>query len=1164
MLYRELTPEEIDRIVCPLPGDFAACLLTGGKLKGLSFSESFPASCGVSAGELRSAENLLDAVVPGDRARVLAAFAGREAGPEEIDCAFRLLHRTGAFTWVHVRARLIGTMGEGAVVLACCLNLSDEAGNCGGLMDDSSTGVCVTDLATHEILYANPAARTRAHAAVGESLCYRFLFGRDEICGDCPASEMEPGELRREEIRLPGGQWLAAARRRTKWCGRECLISFLDDITAEKEGQREERANKNRYELAVRGARLAVWEYDIKTKRMVLPDTEEGRFAAERYHLKSRVLENVPDSMLSLGVSDADRERFLRLYEKVRAGEEYVTGEFWFRMKPGEESRCERITYYVSRDEQGQPAVAYGTGQDITLQKQQEQRFDQMLESLSANMNTLFTVRANLTRNRVAGMTVSAPGIRACPAGTAADDLLESGFGLPAPAGGPCPRRLGRGELLERYQSGESFYTVDCAAGLPCGERIVTVYLNLVQNPYTGDVELLAHAVDTTENRIEQAVTGQICRREFDYIALIDLRDGTLGIRRVNDAATVPIPADGQDYARAVAEIIGSYAVEGERESAREKFALSTVLEALNTADAYSWTISMTEGGEKQYRKLFRYSYLDASKKYVLLTRSDITEAFFREREDAERLRVALIAAKQASSAKSNFLSRMSHEIRTPMNAIIGMGTLAAQSIGDDEKVADYIGKIGISARYLLSLINDILDMSRIESGKMLLKNEKFLFRDFISGLNTIIYNQAASRGLDYECVVSSEVDEAYIGDAMKLQQILVNVLGNAVKFTKKGKVSLEVRQISRTGGLSRLRFIVNDTGCGISEENLSRIFEPFEQADTSTTTAFGGTGLGLAITKNLVDLMGGIIRVRSIVDVGSEFTIDIPLSVDESVVVQPRLDCHFEKLHTLVVDDDAIICEQTSSILKEIGMIGEWVTSGREAVERVRQSCERDRFYDFILIDWKMPDMDGIETTRRIRKIVGPEVTIIIISAYDWEMIEADAKAAGANLLISKPLFRSTLVSAFQRARGKSEGAQPAAEELDFTGRRILLAEDNQINAEIARCLLENRHFSVELAPNGLRALEMFAQNPVHYYDAILMDVRMPMMDGLQATANIRHWNKADARTIPIIAMTANAFDEDVEKSRAAGMNAHLSKPIEPELLYRTLYRIICEKETL
>ena len=530
--------------------------------------------------------------------------------------------------------------------------------------------------------------------------------------------------------------------------------------------------------------------------------------------------------------------------------------------------------------------------------------------------------------------------------------------------------------------------------------------------------------------------------------------------------------------------------------------------------------------------------------------------------EQAQQLKFALASAQQASVAKTEFLSRMSHEIRTPMNAIIGMSTLAAQAVGNDDKVSDCISKIGISARYLLSLINDILDMSRIESGKMLLKNEKFEFRELIADINTIIYNQAANKGLDYECIVSSEIEDYYCGDVMKLQQILINMLGNAVKYTIKGKVSLEVQQVSRHGKTSALRFIVNDTGCGISEKFLDKIFDPFEQADTTTTTIFGGTGLGLAITRSLVELMNGSIKVRSIVGVGSEFTADIPLLVDECVPRTPKLDLQFDKLLTLVVDDDAIVCEQTVQTLREIGMQGEWVMSGREAVERVQQHFKDNSNYDFVLIDWKMPDMDGIETTRQIRRLVGPDVTIIIISAYDWSAIESEARAAGANMLVTKPLFRSTLLSAFHKAKGQAEETKENNDfSFDFQGCRVLVAEDNQINAEIAKSLLENKNFDVELAPNGLKAMEKFLGNPAGYFDAILMDIRMPMMDGLQATMNIRHWNRPDAKHIPIVAMTANAFDEDVEKSLAAGMNAHLAKPIEPDLMYRTLYRLIVEK---
>ena len=530
--------------------------------------------------------------------------------------------------------------------------------------------------------------------------------------------------------------------------------------------------------------------------------------------------------------------------------------------------------------------------------------------------------------------------------------------------------------------------------------------------------------------------------------------------------------------------------------------------------------------------------------------------------ERTEELKSALVAANQASSAKSNFLSRMSHEIRTPLNAIIGMDTIAAQSIGNQEKVADCITKIGLSARYLLSLINDILDMSRIESGKMLIKNEPFNFDEFINAINNIIYPQARSKGLDYECTVSSEIADAYIGDETKLEQVIVNVLGNAVKFTQKGKISLAISVASRDDNCTKLRFIIDDTGCGIAASDQERIFNAFEQVDNSTSSTFAGTGLGLAISKNLVNLMGGTITVRSIVGVGSEFVVTVPLTVDKDVVPKIKIDQSFANLHTLIVDDDLLICEQTSAILKDIGMIGEWVTAGQDAIDKVRSGLARKFFYDFILIDWKMPDMDGVEATRELRKLVGPDVTIIIISAYDWESIEAEAKAAGANLLISKPLLKSTLISAFQKAKGQQEVEPERDLTFDFSGKRVLVAEDNLINAEIAKDLLEAKNFKVDVAENGLKTLEMYAQKPAGYYDAILMDIRMPLMDGLQAASNIRHWDKPDAKKIPIIALTANAFDDDVEKSRAVGMNAHLSKPIDPNLMYSTLYRMLCAEK--
>jgi two-component system sensor histidine kinase/response regulator len=695
--------------------------------------------------------------------------------------------------------------------------------------------------------------------------------------------------------------------------------------------------------------------------------------------------------------------------------------------------------------------------------------------------------------------------------------------------------------------------------------RWVETNAEVLPDPESGDLIAFYYTKDITEAAVRERISRALVERNYACVSTLDLQTGIFTVVAGTDRELAGV--SGRPYEDALQTAARDFVAQEDAACFLASLSREAILAGLARQPTYTFfnrrrKLAESLPGRPQRRMKHDVFYLDAHRDTLVFLLSDVTAIFEQERETRGHLETALLAAQQASSAKSNFLSRMSHEIRTPLNAIIGMDTIAAQSMGDPQKAADCIAKIGLSARYLLSLINDILDMSRIESGKMLLKNESFTFQEFIAGVNNIIYPQVRAKGIEYECTVSGELADSYLGDEMKLQQVLVNVLGNAVKFTSRGKISLDVSVLSREGKREKLRFVVGDTGCGIAEGDLGRIFDAFEQVDTTTTTVFGGTGLGLAITKNLVNLMGGIVNVRSIVGVGSEFTIDVPLTADETALRLPKFQPNLQNLHTLIVDDDLLICEQTEKILREIGMAGEWVTSGGEAVERVRGKAADGKYFDFILIDWKMPDMDGIETTQRIRRIAGPDVTIIIISAYDWQSIEAQARAAGANMMVSKPLLRSTLVSAFERALGSEPDAEKQRREFDFTGRRVLLAEDNDLNAEIARTLLENKHFAVDRVPNGLRALERFVQSPAGTYDAILMDVRMPMMDGLQATVNIRHWDRPDAGSIPIIAMTANAFDEDMEKSRAAGMNAHLSKPIDPELMYGTLAHLISHQE--
>lgn len=989
---------------------------------------------------------------------------------------------------------------------------------------------------------------------------------RHETVAQLDATRKTGGEYRYWQYQQQKYIWLhVEARLERDADGQELAYFRYTNVEALKQAQIEADNNLNLYKAAIEMANMVVWEFNIPDKTLLI---RGGSLKKNYQGFKGiNLFRNVPDSLWEYVPEVSDREKLSQMYAAVSRGETAAC-DIWHLNGPDGNLVCDHIYYSVITHKDGKPFKAYGVSQDITEDKLAEQRYEHTINDfLMMDPTFLCAFHLNLTKDISSiGHGSSKTNILALQSPTASG-LFKNIAAL-------INEQADRQNFLETYNCHNliTIYNQGVTKLSRDYFRIeesdrnghwVTTYMKMFKNPVTDDIEATISTVDTDARIKEQKTVARLVDEEYDCIGMIDTKNWDVDFTHIRSGLSYKLWSESLDFdtdLRFAAQMI----VEGkERQEFLRQNQKEYILETLKLKKALEipYLINSSDGTIR--KKMLKYRYLDATQNTILFSVNDITVAFKQEQVNAEQLEVALTAAKQASSAKSNFLSRMSHEIRTPMNAIIGMDAIAAQSIGNDEQVSDCISKIGLSARYLLSLINDILDMSRIESGKMLLKNEKFLFSDFITGINTMIYNQTVHKGLDYECIVSPQLDEYYLGDAMKLQQVLINILGNAVKFTDKGKISLEIHPVSQKGKLTKVRFIVNDTGRGIKEKFLPKIFDAFEQGDSTITTTFGGTGLGLAISKNLVDMMGGTIKVRSIVGVGSEFTIEVPLTVDESSMpLRHTKDFNFAKLHALVVDDDIIICEQTSSILKEIGMSGEWVTSGREAVDKVSLKYGQACYYDFILIDWKMPDMDGIETTRQIRKIVGPDVTIIIISAYDWEAIESDARAAGANLLISKPLFKTTLLSAFKRAKGMESKENELQVEFDFSGKRVLIAEDNAINAEIAKKLLESHKFVVDIADNGLKAMEMFVKSPVHYYDAILMDVRMPVMDGLQATSNIRRWEKEDSKTIPIVAMTANAFDEDVEKSRAAGMNAHLSKPIEPELLYRTLYRVIFEDE--
>lgn len=522
----------------------------------------------------------------------------------------------------------------------------------------------------------------------------------------------------------------------------------------------------------------------------------------------------------------------------------------------------------------------------------------------------------------------------------------------------------------------------------------------------------------------------------------------------------------------------------------------------------------------------------------------------------------ALEVAEEASRAKTTFLSNMSHEIRTPMNAIIGLDSIALNDPKTPESTKDYLRKIGSSAEHLLNLINDILDMSRIESGRMTLRHEEFSFSKLLEAINTMFSSQCQDKGLAYTCHMAGKIDEFYLGDNMKLRQVLINILGNAVKFTPEGgNVTLTVAKTAHYDGKSTLRFTISDTGIGMSEDFLPHIFDTFAQEDSSVANRYGSSGLGLAITKSIVEMMNGDIRVTSTKGKGTTFAVTVTLDDAPHVVPDTHAEVRPQDMNVLIVEDDPVAREHAKLVLAGTGVSCDVAEDGAEAVEMVRVRHARRIPYDLILVDWQMPNMDGVETTRRIRAITGNESAIVMLTAYRWDDVLDEAVEAGVDSFISKPLFPATVMEEYRAAMlHKGMLARDEEHKADLAGRRVLVAEDVEINAEIMVMVLQMRQIEADLAENGRIAVEKFSQSPQGHYDAILMDMRMPEMDGLEATAAIRALDRPDAQSIPIIALTANAFDEDVQRSLQAGLDAHLSKPVEPDVLFETLEALISD----
>ena len=686
------------------------------------------------------------------------------------------------------------------------------------------------------------------------------------------------------------------------------------------------------------------------------------------------------------------------------------------------------------------------------------------------------------------------------------------------------------------------------------------------------DMVRIQHEHAMTQEAYENAVSSSLM---FTNIALTLARDYTdmyyvntdseefIEYRRGGDSGALSESRRGWHFFSDCKMELSEQVWPKDREAFLQAMNRRSLMEALSRNNTFQMTYRQSAAAGPVYMNM-KVSRMEDDEQYIIVGFSDVNAQMRDAMAKSEAMAEALTLAVKANKAKTSFLSSMSHEIRSPMTAIISLDRLALKNRELDPGTRDYLEKIGSSASHLLALMNNILDISRMESGQVVLRREVFSFSVMLEQINTAFAARCEEKGLDYQCRILRPADECYMGDDMKLKEVLVNLLSNAVHFTQApGSVTLTVEPLEEVEDQALLCFRVRDTGIGIDKEDLPGLFEAFSREEGSRRKKNGSSGLGMAITKRIVEMMNGTISVESEKGAGTEFTVTVTLHTCDQSSTAPEWAFEPSHLSVLVVDDDPIEAEHARMVLEEAGIRADACTSGGDALRMLEVRRTRQKPYNIVLLDWNMPDMSGMETAVEIRRRFGDEVIVVALTAYSWDDIHEEAQQAGVNSALTKPLLPEHVMERLgQIARRNHMNLFREKARSSLTGRRVLLAEDMEINAEIMMDTLSLEGIRADHAENGRIAVEMFRASPPGTYAAVLMDVRMPEMDGLEAATAIRALDRPDAQRIPIIALTANAFDEDVQHSLQAGMNAHLTKPVESEQLIQTLGELVCQAE--
>lgn len=911
-------------------------------------------------------------------------------------------------------------------------------------------------------------------------------------------------------------------------------------------------------DVALKNTNVSIWEYNFKQRCIIQYQN------SIKMHGFEQIIPNVPESLIESGFVHKDSvAAFCEMYEKLLKGAPFAEGVFKVQTSDRTGYWYEHIRYTNTFDANGNPYRAVGMSTDETLHQEAVIKYEREMERERG-----FMAEENLIVHATFDLTCGETLDYCYPDGTAVPIEEQKIFTCGTADAESLIDESERAEylklncletLLKRFADGENEFRQEYRKQFPDGSVLwVRDTMLMLKDPSNGHILLFAYWYNIENEKMLELMYRSVATANYDFVTRIDGKTKRFETLPNENISFHMPPRKGEDADEIAMSMFNDCIFLEDREEARENALVATIRKHLKDQERFVYTYRMTRpDGSIRYKKIIQY-YVDQQREIIAVMREDITDLMQEENEQKRVLSEALSAANQASHAKSQFLSRVSHELRTPLNAIIGFLGLAKEA--DPEQIGVYLNHSDTAAKQLLSVINDVLDMSSIESGKMKIAHTLFNFGHLIKNTMELFEPQFKQKELRFQTIFQTPVEEWLLGDQFRVNQILYNLLNNALKFTEKGGVVFTISQRqSKRDDQVIVRFEISDTGCGMSDEMQKRLFKAFEQESAATAQKYGGNGLGLSIVGNLVSIMDGVIDVQSRQNEGSTFIVDLPFTRGEIETPVGTLE-DVELLHVLIVDDIATEREYIATVLKRLSVRYTCVENCEDAFYELNRAIQENNEYNVCIADWNLSNEKGLDLARKIREKCGSEIVIIIASAYEHYQAEESVKAAGANLFVSKPMLQSVLFDLFSSMTGGrfAEQEDGILNDVDLSEMKLLVAEDNALNRSmIERILMKRFGIKCECAVDGKEALDMFLASEAGGYDAILMDVQMPNMDGYEATRQIRCSTHPDATKVQIIAVTANAFSEDITKSLACGMNEHISKPIDTEALGSALEKV-------